>query len=602
MAFLIRTVALTADGREIVRDKRVEKAQISVGRAAERDIHLTDLAVEPDHARIEKLDDRRIVVRSVGTLGFAIDGRTSQKAEIDSAVGAELRFGGHRIAVAREGDAICLTVTREEAVSDASEDKDEAAIFSLSSKMPSKRTMAWVFSLAVLAIFLAVPIISFAMRPATDNRKIDEVLLDSTWSAGALSSAHHGLEENCEACHVNAFVSVRDETCKSCHDDAHDHAPAARLASARGEPGLGGAFLQTVAHTFGKEDPGACVDCHSEHEGEGKMAATAQQFCADCHADLDTRLTDTKLGNAADFGTSHPQFHALVAVRPGSFDGTKPVFQRVSLDRKPKDNSGLKFPHDMHLSRTNGVARMAQRLGAEQGYGQALVCKDCHTPTADGVRFLPVDMEKDCQACHSLAFDNAGGVVRTLRHGEPDQVVADLTAFYRGTGPVEPIELGGNARRRPGQYAQGQVYNIYFGETRVRPARAAQAIRAVFSKDGACGECHTVFAPGQNGASGWEVMPVHQTARYMQNGWFSHDAHKQEKCESCHAAGKSASSSDLLLPDLASCRDCHGGEGSKAEVATGCALCHNYHADDGAPWFVQQQAAQKRSEGRSGRL
>ena len=73
-----------------------------------------------------------------------------------------------------------------------------------------------------------------------------------------------------------------------------------------------------------------------------------------------------------------------------------------------------------------------------------------------------------------------------------------------------------------------------------------------------------------------------------------HEAHRQETCESCHAAGKTAKASDLLLPDLASCRECHGGEGSKAEVATGCALCHNYHADDGAPWLVQRSIAEAR--------
>src|SRR3546814_17690269 len=88
--------------------------------------------------------------------------------------------------------------------------------------------------------------------------------------------------------------------------------------------------------------------------------------------------------------------------------------------------------------------------------------------------------------CHSLAFGTVGGVTRTLRHGEPDQVVADLTAYYRSTPPARPLQLGGMERRRPGQYAEGQVYNIYFREAAARPARAADAVRAVFSKGGAC--------------------------------------------------------------------------------------------------------------------
>ncbi|HTH28567.1 MAG TPA: hypothetical protein VL918_08880, partial [Sphingobium sp.] len=65
-------------------------------------------------------------------------------------------------------------------------------------------------------------------------------------------------------------------------------------------------------------------------------------------------------------------------------------------------------------------------------------------------------------------------------------------------------------------------------------------------------------------------------------------------CESCHGASRSDKASDLLLPDLKSCRTCHGGEGSGAKVATGCALCHNYHADDGAPWLAKRKASDRR--------
>ncbi|HEX7852925.1 MAG TPA: cytochrome c3 family protein [Sphingobium sp.] len=600
MAFLIRTITITADGREIIRDRRVEKPLISVGRAAERDIHLQDLAVGPDQARIEQLDDRRLLVRSVGSLGFTIDGRASQRVEIDSAVGAEIGLGGHRITVGREGDAVVLTVRREGAVSDAAGEKDEAEVFSLKGKMPGKRSVAWALSILILVIFLAIPITSFALRSTPDNPKqASHVVGDKAWSPGKLSTAHHALEGNCEACHVKAFQSVRDESCKACHADAHDHAPAARIAGARATPGPGGILLQGVARAFGKPGPGACVDCHREHEGEGAMPPTPQQFCTDCHGTLKQRLTDTKLGDASDFGTAHPEFRPLVAVKPG-VPGGHPTFERISLAQRPADLNGLKFPHDLHLSTTNGVAKMARTMQADFGFGDALACKDCHKPTADGVRFQPVDMEKNCQMCHSLAFDRIGGTVRTLRHGKPDQVEAELRAYYRTTGPVAPMELGGAARRRPGLYAQGQVYNAYFGAGMARPARAEDAIAKAFSPKGVCGECHVVSPPGAGVARGWQVAPVHQTGRFLQNGWFSHEAHKTEKCESCHTASRSAKASDLLLPDLKSCRTCHGGEGSSAKVPSGCALCHNYHVDDGAPWLVTRKVAQSASD-RGGR-
>src|SRR3546814_20176022 len=95
---------------------------------------------------------------------------------------------------------------------------------------------------------------------------------------------------------------------------------------------------------------------------------------------------------------------------------------------------------------------MAWTMKAQYGFGDALACKDCHRPTADGVRFLPVDMERDCQMCHSLAFETIGGTVRTLRHGQPDQAIADLRAYFRSTRPAQPPALGGMARRRPGAY------------------------------------------------------------------------------------------------------------------------------------------------------
>ncbi|SCW87619.1 Cytochrome c3 [Sphingobium faniae] len=590
ISFLIRQISLTADGREIVRAATMEKPQLILGRAAENDIALPDLALEPDHARIEQVDARTIRVRATGTLGFGLDGRTVRSAEIDVAKGAELRFGGHRITVSQgEDGAAILSIRRIDAVSEASEDKDEARVFSLRGLAPGKRLTAWAMALVILIGFLAIPIWSYANRPTGDSRDIYRVRGDKAWSSGPLSQAHHALEGRCETCHQKAFVSVRDSACQTCHKDVHDHAPATRIAMARAKPGLGGQFLNHVAATFGKPPEGACVDCHREHEGAGPMQPAPQAFCTDCHGTLKDRLKDTKLGNAADFGTSHPQFSPLVQTVPGEH----PRFARMSLDARPSDDSGLKFPHDIHLSATGGVAQMARSMKTQTGFGDALACKDCHKPTADGVRFLPVNMERDCQMCHSLAFETIGGTVRRLRHGQPDQVIADLRAYYRSSGPTRPIALGGMARRRPGDYAQGQVYHAYFGAVATRPSRADEAIRAVFSKGGACYDCHTVTPPGANGNADWQVLPVHQPMRYMMNGWFDHAAHRTETCESCHAAPKSHDAKQLLLPGIDSCRTCHGGEKSAADVPSGCAMCHSYHSGDGAPWMPADRSAKR---------
>lgn len=585
MTFLIKHISYTADGRQIVRPTEADSNSITAGRAAENGIHLPDLAVTPQHARIEIRDSRRITVTAIGGLPFEIDGRPVERADIDILKGAELRLGGHRLTIGQEAGKVSIAVERVEALSEASEDKEEARVFSLRGLLPGRRVSAWALALLILVAFLAVPVWTYASYKGVKERP-ERFHADQSWSSGPLSLAHRSLEGDCQACHVNAFEAVRDTACVACHKDVHDHAEPARLSQAKGTPGLGGQLLASVAHVFGKPE-GRCVDCHTEHEGAGPMQATADQFCTTCHDGLQSRLSDTKIADVSDFGKAHPEFRPAIMTVPGKH----PKFERISIGKKPTEQSGLKFPHALHLSRAGGVARMAQTMKQDHGFGDALACKDCHRPTPDGARFEPVTMEKDCAMCHSLAFEEIGGTVRTLRHGEPEQVIADLRAYYRSTGPARPISLGGMARRRPGLYAEGQVYHAWFGAAAARPSRADQAIRAVFSKGGACHDCHVIAPPPTPASDDWRVLPVHQTMRYMHKGWFSHDAHKTESCESCHAAPKSSQASDVLLPGIETCRTCHGGPKAKADIPSNCALCHSYHIDEGAPWTARQRVA-----------
>jgi predicted CXXCH cytochrome family protein len=83
--------------------------------------------------------------------------------------------------------------------------------------------------------------------------------------------------------------------------------------------------------------------------------------------------------------------------------------------------------------------------------------------------------------------------------------------------------------------------------------------------------------------------------RYMTKGWFSHETHKTESCSSCHAAAKSMNADELLLPDIDSCRSCHGGEASNAKVPSSCALCHSYHFAAGAPWISAVRNARSKT-------
>lgn len=591
MSFLVRQISRTSDGREIIRTYPHEVREIIVGRDASCEIHLADLAVELRHARLTLQDNGRVEVAALAGLGFEIDGSKTLQAIIDPAGGAELRFGSHLLVVSQD-NAVVVTAERIEVLSDSTQEKDEIGLFTLKGVLPGRRPTAWALSLIVLLALLVWPIHTFYTYQNAEKRPAG-FHADSLWTSGSLSSAHAGLDMDCQSCHTDAFVAVRDTSCVSCHNDVHDHADPKRLSLAKAPLEWDGEMSRRIADTFNRPE-GRCVECHTEHEGAGPMEDTKQQFCSSCHTDLNKRLTDTEIANASDFGAAHPQFKPTLITALGS----PPTKERISLDQKPVEDGGLKFPHNVHLSETNGVARMAGRMGRLSGFGKALDCKDCHIKTSDGVRFQPVDMERNCSMCHSLGLERIGDTVRTLRHGDPKIVVADLRAFYRSGGPYrgrtqQVIE----GRRRPGSYARSQPYYVYFGS--VNYGRADSAIRSVFSKGGACYDCHTVFTPPA-GSDNWEVQKVHQTSRYFMKGWFDHAAHKTETCSSCHTAKQSGNASDLLLPGIKTCRNCHGGEASNADVPSGCAMCHSFHTDDGAPWVPKFDAARKLDRTKTG--
>lgn len=659
MAFLIKQISRTADGREIVRPTRLDQPRLTVGRAAESDIHLTDLAVNPTHATIETIDGRRIVVRAAGGLNFGVDGRSTDAVDIDAAKGADLRFGSHRLMVRQEGGDIGIAVERVEALSDASQDKDEQKVFSLRGAMPGKRASAWAFVALIMVAFLAFPIWSYASSRGEKIRP-EQFHADSTWTSGSLSSAHASLEKDCQACHVDAFVAVRDDSCVACHADSHEggqsmvrqtamtsgpgraptsggdddrdgpaaylHAPAKTMAASQPALGFGDQVQGWFQNAFNVPQ-GRCVECHSEHEGAGPMRDTAQAFCSDCHTGLQGRLQSagikSEIGSASDFGENHPQLRPVILAgytqsaaipfeRRDARAGGDPMLgwsmKRVSLDRPVKQASGLKFTHGQHLSTGRYQRNNVAQMWRQQGHDEAIDCADCHTTDSTGTRYLPVDMETSCQSCHSLALQTVGGFQRQLPHGQPARVIADIRAFYSAGGafrqagsPVAQYNIAG--RQRPGAVnSERRSDDVQRGRMAAAGASGG-LIRQTFGPNGVCGECHQVSFGGPSGVS---IAPVAQPTRYLRKGWFDHKPHiglgmrdaggtaRAWGCRDCHNAEASNDADDLLMPALATCQACHVGEtgATRARLVregtrSGCAMCHDYHADFGAPWTAK---------------
>ena len=115
MTFRIRTIDQTAAGREIVREREIAQDSLTIGRAAENDIHLPDLAIEQRHVRVSETASGQLRVEALGTLGFTIDGRSATSATVVPREGAELELGSYRLEFSAEDGANAITIRRGQA-------------------------------------------------------------------------------------------------------------------------------------------------------------------------------------------------------------------------------------------------------------------------------------------------------------------------------------------------------------------------------------------------------------------------------------------------------------------------------------------------------
>ena len=585
--FHLKLITQRAGGGDpIVRERTVEKTELSIGRATGNDIVLADLSVDLQHARMRLSGPGRVSIESVSGAPFDVGGKPVMGAELNAASRPVVRFGDFSLALepGPDDESVGVTITREDDEHHAS-----PGVFSLQAKVFGRRNMAWVLGSGIFLLCLAIPMI-FVLFLA--NPKIHP---DKQWSTGALSTAHAFMQQDCKSCHTNAFVAVRDEACLTCHAAAADKAPKA-LASAKRlgspfepllisehadhdkllkatplPPGLGAKANVMIQRAF-NHPTDRCASCHIEHTkakggtaeapASDKPKLVVVQTCESCHSELKMRLKTTELIDTPDW-SKHPNFRPVVMTQPGP----APKFQRVALDTAPQERNGLIFPHRLHLDPTGGVARQAIGLGKATGYGAALECADCHRRDKAGTNFLPIQMERDCGTCHSLAYARVDGELRNLPHGDVNKVIATLA----GRTVAAP---GGSDRMRPG----GIRPSAFSGA-------GASAYRATFSLGGACYDCHTISWSGDT----VQLAPTKLATKYLPRGGFDHSVPEHGgpgeakrggfKCADCHRAQTSDKSGDVLIPDLAKCGTCHGKTTAQIAAAddADCTTCHSFH-------------------------
>ena len=117
MSFVIRQISKRATGGEIVRQREVAGEVLTIGRGADCDVRLQDLAVSLRHAEVRLEAEGRLHVRATGDQPFGVNGRFDKEARLKAADGSRLTFGDHRVVLSLEGGTIVLTVTRTDPLS-----------------------------------------------------------------------------------------------------------------------------------------------------------------------------------------------------------------------------------------------------------------------------------------------------------------------------------------------------------------------------------------------------------------------------------------------------------------------------------------------------
>jgi predicted CXXCH cytochrome family protein len=172
---------------------------------------------------------------------------------------------------------------------------------------------------------------------------------------------------------------------------------------------------------------------------------------------------------------------------------------------------------------------------------------------------------------------------REVPHGNPALAVTAVEEFYanlalKGTRDSFRKAFGVSGEgllRRPGGPTEPQREQAL-----AMAERKARKVSAELFEVRVCATCHAVSRSGEE----WRVAPVRTQRRWMPHARFDHKTHAQAKCGDCHDVTKSKKASDVAMPTIDACRECHAGSRpAEGKVTSNCMLCHGFH-DSAHPW------------------
>lgn len=361
------------------------------------------------------------------------------------------------------------------------------------------------------------------------------------YEPGPVSPAHTLFGRQCTLCHAPLareiyWRRVSDQACLACHDGPIHH----------------------PTQTFTPQ----CASCHMEHRGRSALARVEDAHCTRCHGDL--KITGPSPHAAQCLIVPH-----RLERRVDNFNTAHPEF--AVLRTRYQDAAQIKLNHQVHLKpNLKGLEKIRHDPGVTVEDGRyILTCSYCHQPDRQRAYMQAIQYEKHCLVCHPLLFD-ARFPGLAVPHEKVEVVipfVREKFSQYILDHPEEirqrRIEL---ARRRPGEprYKHLPATAQAWVDRQVEKAQSL-----LFRKT--CVECHTL-----------ERKPDHLPVivkpniphRWLVHSQFSHQSHRLLMCTACHRqAPTSQRTTDVLLPDIESCRTCHRAGGARAD----CAQCHTYH-------------------------
>ena len=553
----LATITRNKKGLPISTEQTVAAETLRVGRGADCKLHLADPRIALLHAEIICGVDGISYIEARGG-AISVDGRLERAATLKA--GQRILVGPFELMVlpAQKDVDLALSVELVEPLKDDLEVVKSHVKAGLKSTWLSKRTFSWLLAGAVLLVFLAWPVLNAFDRgngKDPSGKQASQALLtaDASWDVGPLSSAHASFGSNCSACHQQPFVHVTNGACEDCHKKIGWHfALDTKQAKA--------------VHTSVFGDT-RCSSCHRDHKGPKGLVRTDSGLCTDCHQNLKSQHPLTGVADVAEFTKDHPPFKVSMLL-PGKTGAAAIV--RIAQDDKARyvEASGLKFPHDVHLS--------PKGIRGPNGKAQ-MECKNCHVNDESGIRFKPVTMGEHCQSCHSLEFEPKA-TTRQVPHGKVADVIATVQEYYAQaalTGaPIDVVLEDGI--KRPGARV---------GETRREAAlawansKADKTTQELFEVR-VCFECHVIKSgdAAADPSTRWQIAPITVTQHWLPKARFPHSRHNTFKCGSCHDVAGSKKSADIAIPDIKNCRECHGGNATAKDKAPGtCETCHGFH-------------------------